>query len=943
MKAYPANVAQGTTSTQVNTTNWNNIVDALTDIKEYQAKGVVFDVAAYGATGAGIVDDSDAFDDAIVDATVSGGVVLVPPGTFKLSDNVTIPADVLVWFAYGAQISVDNTKTFAFSARSGLKAEISHIFAGSGDVTFGKGVCPCVYPQWWGALGDDSTDCATAFNKALGAAATIGTVYIPTGTYRITTPINEWPVTANWNLQDAGIVFRGAGQGDTVINYTGVTGYALEITPASQFTTSVVAGHTVTDLHIKANSVTDEDTGGAILANGSNHTIERVTVTYCNDGTAFAFISRDVSTPETGMTHDTDRDFTTTGAGASEKYAFKFTTPAVVRLLHSVTVTLGITGAPAGTIHAEIWTDVAGAPGAQIYSDSETVTLTDLSAAAGGAEQKLLFGETNSPPTLTASTDYWVVLSTTGYTYTDGVTEVRLRVDAAGGAAASFGTYDFGVAWGTSNDGLNNNVEIRYGQGIGHKLNDCFTYGGSDRVERAVRLEDGAIVNLYGNHFACEQGFYIKRSSLLCSGTYIFASMQVIEAHGAGWINFGPGSWLEGGATNNEITGKISLQMAASITGGGYWDIGDEVMMMVAGQERNPTIATYQPAVRNDYWYHRVIHSKNGKWNTSGTVIDPVTDADALMGEAFKLDAQSEARQLSIFPDDAGAGQHHYSQLPAGTYQLEVWARDTNQVANDFRVQIQGYQGSWNSETLTKYTLTADYRPYYAYFVVDEAMFVSSLHGSRAYMYKTYATANEIYISHIVVRYLGTDRVMRNELVCYNSLAGDADGDRESRVLFAGRASGEEVTTLAAITASHDGAADDKKGKLIIGTGAAASGPGVWEPPTAALTIDSSQNAILAGDFVSDTYNFAVDAEASDTYVITLDPAPAAYVTGMMIIFTANTANTGACTVNVNGLGAKSLKMLHDQDPGNNYIESGSVVMAVYDGSAFQMIQGAAN
>lgn len=126
------------------------------------------------------------------------------------------------------------------------------------------------------------------------------------------------------------------------------------------------------------------------------------------------------------------------------------------------------------------------------------------------------------------------------------------------------------------------------------------------------------------------------------------------------------------------------------------------------------------------------------------------------------------------------------------------------------------------------------------------------------------------------------------------------------------------------------------------------------EPDNGLGGTDSTLSLIIAGVEglqVDDTtgvttglpFNFAADAEASDTYVIMLASAPAAYSTGMMIVFTANTANTGACTVNVNGLGAKSLKMLHDQDPGNSYIEAGSVVMAVYDGTNFQMIQPAAN
>ena len=99
----------------------------------------------------------------------------------------------------------------------------------------------------------------------------------------------------------------------------------------------------------------------------------------------------------------------------------------------------------------------------------------------------------------------------------------------------------------------------------------------------------------------------------------------------------------------------------------------------------------------------------------------------------------------------------------------------------------------------------------------------------------------------------------------------------------------------------------------------------------------------VKGDLVTNTYNFGADAEASDTYVITLDPAPAAYTTGMMVTFTANTANTGACTLNVNALGAKSLKAFHDQDPPDNYIEAGSAVLALYDGTNFQLLSPDAN
>jgi hypothetical protein len=100
----------------------------------------------------------------------------------------------------------------------------------------------------------------------------------------------------------------------------------------------------------------------------------------------------------------------------------------------------------------------------------------------------------------------------------------------------------------------------------------------------------------------------------------------------------------------------------------------------------------------------------------------------------------------------------------------------------------------------------------------------------------------------------------------------------------------------------------------------------------------TSQRLLVNADLVtSGSYNFAADAEASDTYVITLDPVPNGYRTGMMITFTANTANTDGVTLNVNGLGAKAILKMHDQPLVTGDIEAGQVVVVVYDGTQFQM------
>lgn len=98
--------------------------------------------------------------------------------------------------------------------------------------------------------------------------------------------------------------------------------------------------------------------------------------------------------------------------------------------------------------------------------------------------------------------------------------------------------------------------------------------------------------------------------------------------------------------------------------------------------------------------------------------------------------------------------------------------------------------------------------------------------------------------------------------------------------------------------------------------------------PTPGVSKASVQNS---------TYTYAPDAQASDAYAITLTPAPAAYAAGQTFAFKANTANTGAASLNVNSLGAKTIKKLTDQDLATGDIEAGTIVIVTYDGTNFQM------
>lgn len=87
-----------------------------------------------------------------------------------------------------------------------------------------------------------------------------------------------------------------------------------------------------------------------------------------------------------------------------------------------------------------------------------------------------------------------------------------------------------------------------------------------------------------------------------------------------------------------------------------------------------------------------------------------------------------------------------------------------------------------------------------------------------------------------------------------------------------------------------------------------------------------------------DAIRYAADAGGDDTYSVTLAPAPTAYYAGMEVNFKPTTANTGACTLDVNGLGAKAIKKNVSADLETGDILAGQMVKVIYDGTNFQLV-----
>lgn len=107
--------------------------------------------------------------------------------------------------------------------------------------------------------------------------------------------------------------------------------------------------------------------------------------------------------------------------------------------------------------------------------------------------------------------------------------------------------------------------------------------------------------------------------------------------------------------------------------------------------------------------------------------------------------------------------------------------------------------------------------------------------------------------------------------------------------------------------------------------------------------VSGAKDAVSAEVVQSNALTYAAAGGVADAYTVTLAPAIAAYTTGQLLTFRANAANTGSSTVNVNGLGVKTIKKNGDQDLAADDIKNGQIVTVIYDGTNFQMVSHLGN
>jgi hypothetical protein len=119
-------------------------------------------------------------------ASPNGNTILICSNT-SVSANTTVPANVALVFVGNGKLTIE-TGLFV-TINSSITADLNKIFDGGGrtNIIFGPGKNAMLYPQWWGALGNNSTDDTLPLQYAITVANNHKyPLYWPAGTYLTT-------------------------------------------------------------------------------------------------------------------------------------------------------------------------------------------------------------------------------------------------------------------------------------------------------------------------------------------------------------------------------------------------------------------------------------------------------------------------------------------------------------------------------------------------------------------------------------------------------------------------------------------------------------------------------------------------------------------------------------------------------------------------------------
>ena len=100
------------------------------------------------------------------------------------------------------------------------------------------------------------------------------------------------------------------------------------------------------------------------------------------------------------------------------------------------------------------------------------------------------------------------------------------------------------------------------------------------------------------------------------------------------------------------------------------------------------------------------------------------------------------------------------------------------------------------------------------------------------------------------------------------------------------------------------------------------------------------RNNVVANN-IQQQSTYLADTGLADAYVVAFTDPILGYSEGLQVTFKAVNANTGTCTLDVNGFGPKTIKKNVIANLSLGDILANQIVSVIYDGTNFQMVAGA--
>jgi parallel beta-helix repeat protein len=230
-----------------------------------------------GAAGDGVTNDYLAIYNAQQRAIALGVGLYFPPGRYNYGTSLTF--SVSVTFAPGAVLAPTTAYQTTFNAPiNALPVQIFSSTLASAQYVSINGLTPLVYAEWFGALGNGSTDDSTAINAALASNTQGGIIQLLARAYKIGSVLNF--VNHSTTLQGSAVgpsPYDGGGglvKGTQILGASGVNGisvYNLEYPTIRNLGISLAVGASIASI-------------GVVLASTFNAKILDVRVTNYGTG-----------------------------------------------------------------------------------------------------------------------------------------------------------------------------------------------------------------------------------------------------------------------------------------------------------------------------------------------------------------------------------------------------------------------------------------------------------------------------------------------------------------------------------------------------------------------------------------------------------------------------------------------------------------------------------